>query len=200
MKIILTENQYNSLFNEIYFSTFSENQQTPVNCDCCQYFDFESLMQYGGFEHPIYYLINKRETNDLQFMSPDDYIKSIAKASNLSTSEIVNSNVVFQQKIDKYAELMRNGTKFPIGFYTIGKSYQEGRHRTLAAKQIGCLSIPMVRIVKNISTKDVEKVVRGLIGKSREVVNQMYVDKGFKGITDLDWRELNNYQKYYLNQ
>lgn len=194
MKILINETQYKLLFTE------NENYKSPVNCDCCQYFDFESLMQYGGFENPIYHLINKRESNDLQFMSPDDYIKSIAKATKLSTDEMISPNVIRQSAVEKYATLMQNGTKFPIGFYTIKRSKQEGRHRALAAKKLGCTSIPVVRIVTDIKSKDVEKVVRSLIGKSREEVNQLYIDKGYKGITDLDWRELNNYQKYYLNQ
>ena len=32
--------------------------KSNIDCDCCKYFDMDSINIYGGFEHPIYYIIN----------------------------------------------------------------------------------------------------------------------------------------------
>jgi len=50
-----------------------------VECDCCKYFDFKMLKQwYGGYNHPIYYAINKGKEEALVFMSPEEYLKICA--------------------------------------------------------------------------------------------------------------------------
>ena len=45
-----------------------------TNCDGCEYFNMGSIESYGGFENPIYYAINKREVNELEYLTPKQYI------------------------------------------------------------------------------------------------------------------------------
>lgn len=201
-KLIITESQLKSLkeylssdINEI----FTDNLDMS-NCDCCDYFDFDFSQAggyFGGLKHPIYYAINKDEINELTLVSPEKYMRAIAKGFGLSYDDTMNSNAINKDVVDKYAKAMENGEKFPIGWYRVGGG-QEGRHRALAAMKLGCQSIPIV-IIKQIDYDDKLEIAGELKGLSREEVNQKYMNKGYDGITDLDWRELTRFIDYNIN-
>ena len=166
-------------------------------CDCCQYFDFNSLEMYAGYENPIYYYIAKQKSERLIYMSPDEYMDTIAKEARLSRDEM--EKYLDKSNISRYAQAMLNGSKFPIGFYSVGaKNSQEGRHRALALKSIGCTSMPVIKM-ENISFEDMEKFVRYYKEYSKEELNSEFIKLGYNGITELDWRELQNYIKYRLD-
>jgi len=169
-----------------------------INCDCCKYFDMSSINNYGGFEHPIYYAINKREIHELEYINPKQYIYRIASGFGLSYDDVMSS-AYDDKKADKYAEMMKNGSKSPIGYYVENKSDQEGRHRASAAIKLGCNYIPVVKIIKQLSNDYILEYVNSLNGLSREDVDNIFKNKGYSGISDLDWRELNNYINYKLN-
>jgi hypothetical protein len=171
--------------------------KSNLDCDCCKYFDMGSLERYGGLEHPLYYLINKREINELEYIEPKQYIYKIARGFGVSYEDAL-SNAYDDNKATEYAEMMKSGSKSPIGFYTDGSSGQEGRHRAASAMKLGCKLIPVVKIINNISNEYVRDFVEKYKDYSREEIDKLYKDKGYNGISDLDWREFNNYVNYRL--
>jgi hypothetical protein len=169
-----------------------------VECDCCKYFDMESLERFGALENPIYYAINKREINQLVYISPKQYIYNIARGFGLSYEDALG-NAYNDEKAGEYANMMKNGSKAPIGYYVDNKADQEGRHRAAAAMKLNCDKIPVVKITKGLDENYVKNLVRNLKDLSREEINNQYLEQGYKGISDLDWRELQNYIKFRLD-
>ena len=189
-------NVYEEILNEN--SIFTENDGDE-NCDCCRYFDFthsQAGASYGGLTHPIYYEIEKGIRHELKYVSPEKYMREIAKGFGMSYEESLKSHAIRWHSVKEYAQSMLNGEKFPIGFYQSSGS-QEGRHRALAAMELGCNMIPVILFTK-VSRDEAILMVKRYKGLDRETVNQIYVDKGYKGISDLDWRELQNFIKYRL--
>ena len=170
---------------------------SSLDCDCCKYFDMDTKNMHGGFEHPLYYIINKREINELEYMDPKQYIYAIARGFGISYEDAM-AGAYQDDKAIKYAEMMKGGSKSPIGFYTDGKGGQEGRHRAAAAMKLGCKLIPVVKIVDGLSNEYVHNFVDTYKDYSREQLDTMFKEKGYKGISDLDWREFNNYKNYRL--
>lgn len=192
IKKILRENleshEIDSMLNQL---------KSNIDCDCCKYFDMDSINIYGGFEHPIYYIINKREINELEYITPEQYLRNIARGFGISYEDSMNG-AYQDEKAIKYAEMMKSGSKSPIGFYNDGKPHQEGRHRAAAAIKLGCKLIPIVKITNNLSNEYVNDFVNTFKEYSREQLDTIFREKGYKGISDLDWREFNNYKNYRL--
>ena len=165
-------------------------------CDCCKYFDMESLERFGGFEHPLYFNIAKSVIHELVYISPKQYIYNIARGFGISYDDAMGA-AYNDEKASKYAEMMKNGSKSPIGYYVDNKADQEGRHRAAAAMKLNCEKIPVVKIT-NLDEKAIRNLVLSLKDLDREEINNIYKQKGYKGISDLDWRELNNFIKFRL--
>lgn len=183
---------YIKRYNELIL----ENQHNI--CDGSKYFDFGGLNRlYTGYEHPIYYYINKRKIEKLEYIDPDVYLHVVSESMNVTYDETM-VNIIEPMKVKGYSKSMLDGDKFPIGYYTIGNSMQEGRHRAAALLELGCKCMPIIVIDDNVSNGDVIQTVNELKDLSREEVNQIYIDKGYVGITDTDWRELEIYIKYRL--
>lgn len=51
-------------------------------------------------------------------------------------------------------------------------------------------------MMRYVDKKYIKNEVDKFKNFSREELNQYYIDKGYKGITDLDWSELQSYLKY----
>jgi hypothetical protein len=117
--------------------------------ECDNFFDFNSLDNYIEFDKPLYSIISKRRTAKLIYLSPKQYIYKIAQGfGGLSYEDVVDSGAVVKSNINKYAEAMKGGDKFPIGYYTKDGESQEGRHRALAAMKLGCDKIPVIEFIK----------------------------------------------------
>jgi RNase H-fold protein (predicted Holliday junction resolvase) len=164
-------------------------------CDGCQYFDMQSLYRYyPAYENPLYSLLWKKTIEELIYISPKEYIQRIAKGFKQSYEfelEIVNNNLV-----NKYIENFKKGDKFPICYYTENSSAQEGRHRVVAMMKMGIKTMPIIRRKENISKRYINNIVNEIKDLSRDEVNQYYINKGYQGINDVDWNELQNYIKY----
>ena len=171
--------------------------KSNLECDCCKYFDMGSLKMYGGLENPLYYMINKREVNELEYINPKQYIHNIARGFGMSYDDAMGY-AYNDDKSNKYVEMMKSGSKAPIGYYVDGKSEQEGRHRASSAIKLGCKLMPVVKITKGISNEYIRDFVDTYKGYSREELDKIFKEKGYNGISDLDWREFNNYIKYRL--
>lgn len=173
---------------------FKEAKATDP-CQCCQYFDFESLNNYSGFEHPIYYMLEKGESHELKHISPKQYIYTIAKGFGVSYEDALIP--VNTDNVKKYAEAMKNDSKFPIGFYRKGNSGQEGRHRALALMELGCEEMPIV-VITRISNKEARNFVINHKDYSREQLDSLFKSMDYNGISDLDWRSFRSYIDYRL--
>lgn len=179
-----------------YFLNKKYLLESLTDCDCCKYFDFNMLNdRYLGYSNPIYSQINKGVEETLVFISPDEYLQLCAKNAKMPYEKYMS--IVSSEKYREYSERMKRGEKAPIGFYTINEANQEGRHRALAAKELGCKKIPVIRRRK-LSQKDIIEMVEDYEGISREELNNLHKNWGYTGITDLDWKALQEFIKYHL--
>lgn len=166
------------------------------NYNNCDYFNMESIYAYVEFDKPLYSIVQKRKTAVLHYMSPKEYLETIARNFHLSYEETVDSAAVNPVKFKKYAEKMKNGDKFPVSYFNRDNSLQEGRHRALAAMELGCEEMPVIEFIK-LSTERFEEYVERYKDLSYEEINKIYYNLGFKGITMLGYGDLQNYIKYH---
>ena len=158
---------------------------------------FESKSQL--LENPLYNFINNWKLSTLEYMSPKKYLEIIAKNFGISYKDTIDSPHVSQENVEKYAEEMKKGAKFPIGFYTVDKNSQEGRHRALAAMKAGIKEIPVVRI-EHIEDRD---VIQDFVRKYKDL-DKRGLEKATKdiwpdGLSNLDWNEFSRYRDYSLD-
>jgi hypothetical protein len=193
IKILLREeldyHQIDSMLNQL---------GTALPCDCCKYFDMDKVeLQYGGRENPIYFMIEKNRLEVLEYMKPKSYIYKIASGFGGLSYEDALGGPYNEEKAKKYAEMMKNGSKAPVGYYTEDGDGQEGRHRAMAAEMLGCKAMPVIKR-EFISPEQARSFVIKNQSLGRRELDQMFKEKGYKGISDLDWRTFSNYIKYRL--
>ena len=176
--------------------TMLNQLNTSKPCDCCKYFDMESISNFGGMVNPIYFMIQKREVNELIHISPKQYIYTIARGFGVSYDDAMGG-AYSNERAKKYSEEMKSGAKFPIGYFIEGGSDQEGRHRASAALMLNCNAIPIIKRTE-ISGNYVHSFVEKNKSISKEGLDTMMKEKGYAGITGLDWREFQNYVNYRL--
>lgn len=162
------------------------------NKDCSDLFDMDSIYEdYVELRMPLYSIINKARTASIEYITPDNYINSVARGFGLSYKDALSP--VDTQRVNNYAQDMNRGDKFPVPYYINNKSGQEGRHRAMAAKQLGCDSIPVIKI-EELTPQQVRAKAMIHRGDTFEEVNDYYIDKGFeKGITKKCWHDLQSY-------
>lgn len=141
---------------------------------------------------PLYSIINKRKTATLIEISPDEYIRHIARGfGGLSYEDALMP--VKKEIVDKYAQDMLNGDKFPVPYFVNNKSDQEGRHRAMAAKKIGCKYIPVIKFIE-LTSSEIYNMLMQFEGDSFEDVNDYFIEQGFKnGITTKCYNDLQRF-------
>ncbi|WP_299997545.1 hypothetical protein [uncultured Clostridium sp.] len=77
-------------------------------------------------------------------MSPDEYMDRCSKEVFKTPLEDTYDGMERKDDTDEYAEMMKNGTKFDMPYIDTLNKNQEGRHRALAAKQLGIKTIPVL--------------------------------------------------------
>ena len=170
----------------------TEANDNLTDCDCCKYFDMDTD-RFGGLEHPIYYALNKSEIHELKSINPETYLKTVAENFKMHYHEMFN--YINQELVDKYANDMKNGDKFPLPYYTLNDKQQEGRHRALALKKLNCNNMPVVVVIK-LSDKEKDQFANKYKNMSTEELNQEFINLGYEGVSGLDIRELKNYIRY----
>jgi hypothetical protein len=179
-----------------YLKLFENFKDISTQCEGSKYFDMNNIgNDYSAYENPLYSLVYKRKIEELTYMSPKQYIYTIARNfGNLSYEDALS--YINHDKVNLYAEQMKKGDKFPVGNYQENSSLQEGRHRAVALMKLGCNCMPVIKITLNVPNTYINKVVDELKDMNREEVNQYFIEKNYQGITDLDWSELHSYIKY----
>jgi hypothetical protein len=161
--------------------------------ECKDIFDLDSIYdQYVEFYMPLYSILNKHKTAKLKYMTPKSYIYTVARGfGGLSYEDAISPTN--KQIIDKYADDMLKGDKFPVIYYRLNKSDQEGRHRALAAEKIGCKYMPVIEFI-DLTPNEVKVMALGFSGDSFEEVNEYFIEDGFeKGITQKCYNDLQRY-------
>lgn len=77
-------------------------------------------------------------------MTPDEYMDRCAKEIFKTPIEDSYDGMEEKEAVHKYAEMMKNGTKFDMPYMDVKNLQQEGRHRALAAKELGIDKIPVL--------------------------------------------------------
>lgn len=77
-------------------------------------------------------------------MTPDEYMERCSKEVFYSPIEDVHDGMEEKDKVHEYAEMMKNGTKFYMPYIDTLHHQQEGRHRAMAAKELGIKKIPVL--------------------------------------------------------
>jgi len=87
-------------------------------------------------------------------MSPKEYLERCA--FEIFTNSTLENTVAGTEayKVNKYADLMENGEKFPIPYLDYATENQEGRHRALAAMMNGVETIPVAIIGRQVAPAD----------------------------------------------
>ena len=162
----------------------------------CEYFDMNSIYKHVEFDKPLYSMIAKRKTAKMHYMSSKQYLYTIAAKFGLSYDDVVHSGAVSPERYKGYAENMKAGDKFPVPYYSRDSDMQEGRHRALAAIELGCEKIPVIEFIK-ISNSEFQNIIKKFKDKSFEELDEIFKRIGFNGITMLGYNDLNNYIKYH---
>ena len=79
-------------------------------------------------------------------MSPREYLEKCAY--EIFDNATIESTIrgVERKNVAKYTEMMKNGTKFDLPYLNFKNQQQEGRHRALAAYDLGIETIPVLAI------------------------------------------------------
>jgi hypothetical protein len=144
------------------------------------------------YQQPLYFIVAKKKIIRLKMMSPDEYFEIISKNFGITVEECIT--YVEQWKVDMFADNMKKGDKFPIPYYGKDTSEQEGRHRVLAAKKLGCKELPVIEL-EYLSTEWVTNFIEANKYKTKEELNEYFISLGFQGVTELGMRDLELYSK-----
>lgn len=102
-----------------------------------------------------YKKLAKRRKGEIVMMSPDEYINRLGKDIFHCSRERVMRGVEWKN-VDKYADMMSNGTKFNLPILNLADETQEGRHRALAAAKLGCKKIPVLVVTEYDPYKELD--------------------------------------------
>ena len=127
---------YNSLFESNSVCNFFDLRTTGMD-----YYDGIIRRNGNEYSHPS---SNIGVDNDnpiifiLRYMSKEDYGKIIKRT-------LTDPNYIQAEKISKIMDDMQNGVKYDTPMVDLADKYnfQEGRHRVIAAYNLGCKLIPV---------------------------------------------------------
>lgn len=102
------------------------------------------------FSNPSYFNRDKNIKIDIVDMSVDSYIREAKRLLTKSWGRpTVSRKSTNSDKVELYAEKMKQGVKFPLPFLSYIDGLQDGLHRVEAAKMIGIRSVP-VAVINNV--------------------------------------------------
>ena len=94
---------------------------------------------------------NQEADGKIEIMSPKEYLMRIFDIHGQQRGNFEKiTKATEQHKVDKIIKGMQNGIKYDLPVLDYRDAFQEGRHRALAAIQLGVKQIPVL-VVKNKS-------------------------------------------------
>lgn len=110
-----------------------------------EYFKLDTNEYHQDYLENLDYAKSKGYTNVfIAKMSPDEYMDRCSKEIFHSPIEDTHDGMENKNNVKEYAKLMKDGTKFDMPYLDILHHQQEGRHRALAAKELGAKEIPVL--------------------------------------------------------
>lgn len=107
-------------------------------------------------EHP-YFMLYKGVVGYLKLIRTTEYFKMCAEARGHGTAADEYASIS-DETVEKYANDMLNGDKFPIPVVNFAKGGQEGRHRVAAAAKNGATMVPCV-IIRELEKDELPKIL-----------------------------------------
>lgn len=169
-------------------------EEVNSECDGCKFFDMDSIYDNVEFDKPLYSLVSKRKVGNLRYVTPKEYIYKIAMGfGGLSYEDALQA---YNDEVgNKYAEAMKSGSKFPVGYFTLNSDRQEGRHRAMAAMKLGVNKIPVMEL-KEVNRDEFIEIIKPYRGKSFEELNNIFINNGHRGISKLGYYDLIRFFDY----
>lgn len=126
-------------------NTYQFNMPKEFSKNSDDYFLLDTNEYHQDYLEDIDYAKSKGYTNVfIAEMTPDEYMDRCAKEIWRSPTEDAYDGMEEPENVHKYADKMKNGTKFDMPYLDLKTKSQEGRHRALAAKEAGAKTIPVL--------------------------------------------------------
>ena len=90
---------------------------------------------------PEYFKESKGLIGNIEWMSPNEYLNKAADALGISFENFIS--IVDNKSIEYYKNKIQKGDTIPMPVVDFSYKGQEGRHRAIAAKELGIKSIPI---------------------------------------------------------
>jgi hypothetical protein len=160
--------------------------------------DYEKVLSGKNSELPNKY---KHWKGEVQWMSKEDYFRECARIQNTSYSD--QFRYVVDNKVQLIMERMEDGIKFDIPYLNYVENEQEGRHRVVAADNLGQKLIPILVLYDVEEDNSIE--LSDMLGKWDDLVERNGIYYVKFNITD--WKSGDNllssivsdYDYYFLD-
>lgn len=100
------------------------------------------------------YINGERNGGRIAEMSPAEYLKRCAYQVFEDATIESTLAAIDESNVKKYADMMKNGTKFDMPYLNFMSGQQEGRHRAAAAMQAGIDKIPVLVVGERFAKYD----------------------------------------------
>ena len=137
---------------------------------------------------------------EIKFLSAEDYIYECAKLQDTTYQD--QFKYIDKSNVDDIKENMRNGVKYNMPYLNYVNKQQEGRHRVIAANQLGQKKIPVLCLYQD--TIQYDNNISDKIGKWDDLIkidDSYYVkfNKDFKSQLNLLECIAKGYEYYLLD-
>jgi hypothetical protein len=152
--------------------------------DCSNLFtdSADGTLHRMAIGNDLYYYVVKQISVKLELMSPDEFFDALGGYEQ-------HSDIIDRDDVMNKVNTFKSGGKLPIPFLRFnengGNTGHEGRHRALAAKEMGCQSIPVM--VERAVGIDKIMELANMVGHLEESDMIIELKKlGFKSFKNID--------------
>lgn len=192
MKIKITESQYQIIIESESINYFKSKSNI---------YDFDKVLNNETQDLPKKY---ENWKGEIVWMTMEEYLKECALLQNTTYADQLN--FIIERKVDYIAAKMQNGTKFDMPYLNYIDNEQEGRHRVMAATELGQTEIPVLVLYEDDEEEyypndDISSMI-GVWDDLVEINNNYYCvfpDTNFKSVNKLLSCIVSDYDYYYLD-
>lgn len=109
---------------------------------------------------PQYYKETKGKSVEIEYMTPDEFIERSAAARAKPTTIEEEMRHVDPERVEEYKQRALKGEKMPIPVIDKAEHTQEGRHRAMAAKELGVDKIPVMLVEQVPAEEQYELLIK----------------------------------------